>query len=60
MPELDDGDFVAMVRDIEAESTAPGNDAGDGADGDADEDIETDTGGTEDVSRGEGGGADGS
>jgi DNA-binding response OmpR family regulator len=60
MPELDDGDFVAMVRDIEAESTAPGNDAGDGADGDADEDIETDTGGTEDGSRGEGGGADGS
>jgi DNA-binding response OmpR family regulator len=61
MPELDDGDFVAMVRDIEAESTGPENDAGDGDHGeDADGDAGTDTGGSEDGSRGEGGGADGS
>ena len=57
MPELDDGDFVAMVRDIEAESSAKrASDDGDGAD----EDAEADTGGPEDGSRGEGGGADGS
>jgi DNA-binding response OmpR family regulator len=61
MPELDDGDFVAMVRDIEAESTGAENDAGDGDHGeDADGDAGTDTGGSEDGSRGEGGGADGS
>ena len=65
MPELDDGDFVAMVRDIEAESTGPGTDVGDGEDGEdgedaGDGDAETDAGGSEDGSRGEGGGADGS
>ncbi|MEF8788484.1 MAG: response regulator [Haloarculaceae archaeon] len=47
MPEVDDGDFVAMVRDIEAESgseVAPGTGPGDADDG----------------KRGEGGGAEGS
>jgi DNA-binding response OmpR family regulator len=44
MPELDDGDFVAMVRDIEA---------------DADIDAGTDSEDTDRGERGEGGGADG-
>jgi len=56
MPELDDGDFVAMVRDIEAGSAdTDGGDVGNGEGGGGCED-----GTGEDGTRGEGGGVDGS
>ena len=48
MPELDDGDFVAMVRDIERETRSD------------DADVGTDAEDAEDDERGEGGGAGGS
>jgi DNA-binding response OmpR family regulator len=63
MPELDDGDFVAMVRDIEARSvdTDSDTDSGDAdAGGGGGSGSRSEDGTAEDGRRGDGGGADGS